>query len=333
MKILIINSVSSQESLLVSPLLRVLKTELGAETHLVIHEKNRNPFQLNPYLDKVYLSTQSPFQLRKDLKKEHFDYTVDLRNSSYSVILRLGVSKKTLVFNNRRFKRWLYSKTKLNLLPTKHKVDQYVDLLKPLGIKGDNLGIDFFLPEKDFVENDWLPDSHQNGYVAIAIEGSYYTKKLPVNRLIELCDRINKPIILIGDSQDVAVADEVELFFQPGSKEEEQEIEKLNKKTVIFSACGKFNFNQSASIIKQANWVFTYDNQMMHVAAAFKKRIYTIWGSSSPLFGTYPYRTQFTVFENNKLSCRPCSIDGYENCPKGHFQCMNDLNFDFYLPD
>ena len=151
--------------------------------------------------------------------------------------------------------------------------------------------------------------------------------------MIELCDRINKPIVLIGTKQDLKISNEVEAFFRPDSAEEEEAIEKLNKKTIIFNACGKFSFNQSASILKQAIWVFSYDNEMMHIAAAFKKRIYTIWGSTTPLFGTYAYRTQFTIFENNKLNCRPCSVRGYANCPKGHFQCMNDLYFDFYLPD
>lgn len=333
MKILIIYPVSSRESLFVTPLLRILKTELNAETHLVIRDKTTNLFQLNPYLHKTYVLNKSLLALRKTLKGESFNCIIDLENSLRSAILRIGVSKKNLVFNKARLKYWLYVKTKINLLSTEHRVDQYIGLLKPLGVKGDSLGLDFFLPEKDEVENEWFPPTHQNGYAVIAIGALHNTNKLPVNRLIELCDRINKPVVLIGSKQDLKIANEIEAFFKHGSAEEEEAIEKLNKKTIIFNACGKFNFNQSASIIKQANWVFTYDNEMMHIAAAFKKRIYTIWGSTTPLFRTYPYRTQFTIFENNKLNCRPCSVRGYANCPKGHFLCMNDQHFDFYLPD
>ncbi|MEO1253412.1 MAG: glycosyltransferase family 9 protein [Bacteroidota bacterium] len=101
----------------------------------------------------------------------------------------------------------------------------------------------------------------------------------------------------------------------------------------MFNGCGKFNINQQASLIKNASCVFTHENELMHIAAAFKQKVYSIWGSNSPLFGEYPYRTQFTIFENNKLSCRPCSKTGFKQCPKGHFKCMNDLTFDFYLPD
>jgi ADP-heptose:LPS heptosyltransferase len=100
----------------------------------------------------------------------------------------------------------------------------------------------------------------------------------------------------------------------------------------VYNACGKFNLNQSASLVKQARYVFTHDTGLMHIAAAFKKEVFSIWGSTIPGFGMYPYRTKFTVLENNRLDCRPCSKIGFEKCPKGHFKCMNDIVFDFYLP-
>ncbi|WP_462247923.1 glycosyltransferase family 9 protein [Ekhidna sp.] len=333
MKILIIHTVSRDEALFVGPVLRALKSELDAEVHLAVNTNIATLFRNSPYIDGIHNSQTTLIKLRKALKKEGFDYIVDLQNSWKSKIVRIDMAKKYLVFKPKRFYKWFFIKTKINRLPKSHLIDQYFELLKNLNVKGDSLGLDFFLDEKDVVENDWLPKSHQSGYATIALSATHNTKKLPVNRLIELCDRINKPIILIGEEKDNDLANEIETFFKRGTEEEEEAIEGLNKKTTIFNACGKFSFNQSASIVKNAQWVFTYDNLMMHVAAAFKKRLYTIWGSSTPFFGTYPYRTQFTVFENNGLPCRPCSGSGFTNCPKGHFKCMNDLNFDFYLPD
>ncbi|MGE0567204.1 MAG: glycosyl transferase, partial [Bacteroidia bacterium] len=32
------------------------------------------------------------------------------------------------------------------------------------------------------------------------------------------------------------------------------------------------------------------------------------------------------IFENNNLSCRPCSKLGYAKCPKTHFKCMNEID-------
>jgi ADP-heptose:LPS heptosyltransferase len=167
-----------------------------------------------------------------------------------------------------------------------------------------------------------LPEEMRSGYAVYAIGGQHYTKKFPLERMIELCDKISKPIVLLGGKEDVGNGEKIREFFEanPG------------KKTKIYNACGKFNLNQSASIVKHAQYVFTHDTGLMHIAAAFKKEIFSIWGNTIPLFGMYPYRTRFTVLENNNLSCRPCSKIGYEKCPKGHFKCMYDIEFDFYLP-
>ena len=123
-------------------------------------------------------------------------------------------------------------------------------------------------------------------------------------------------------------------FFEKRNKNApfEKGLKDLNKKTIVFNGCGKFNLNQSASIIKKSIAVFSHDSALMHIAAAFEKHVYSIWGNTIPEFGMYPYRTKFTVFENNSLTCRPCSKIGHNKCPIGHFNCMNKLNFDFYIP-
>lgn len=333
MKVLIIQSASTGKTILITPLIRILKTELEVEVHVALPESKWHILNENPYCDKIISLNQGIFKIRKEIKSAGYNSIIDLEVNLRTFLISWLNGKYRFTFKKNLFRKWLYTKTKINLLPKTHIVEQYIDLLKPLGIKGDNLGLDFYIPEKDEVENDWLPTSHQTGYAAVAIGAKHNTRRLPVNRLIELCDRINKPIILIGNEEDEQVADEIESFFERGTEAEEEAIENLNKKAIIFNACGKFNFNQQASLIKNASWVFTHDNDLMHVAAAFKKQIFSIWGNTTPHFGEYPYRTQFTIFENNKLRCRPCTSTGYTNCPKGHFKCMNDVTFDFYLPD
>ena len=120
--------------------------------------------------------------------------------------------------------------------------------------------------------------------------------------------------------------------------------------------------NQSASIIKQSDVVITNDTGLMHIAAAFKKKIISVWGNTVPEFGMSPYypvvlsgqglgvsdqvlgvrqeeigkREQglgvrqeeigkSVILEVNDLSCRPCSKIGFDKCPKGHFKCMMDI--------
>lgn len=333
MKILILRFSSIGDIVLTTPVIRTLKTQLDAEVHYATKKEYEGILLSNPYIDKIHLLNSSLDDLSSELIKENFDVIIDLHNNLRTRILKFTLRKKSYSFRKLNIKKWLLVNLKINNMPSVHIVDRYMEVVAPLGVKMDSLGLDYFIPEKDEVENDWLPETHQNGYAVFVVGAKFKTKQLPIKRMIELCDRINKPIVLIGGKEDVETGDEIEKFFIPGTVAEEKAIEELKKNTVIFNACGKFSLNQSASIIEKASWVFTHDTGMMHIAAAFKKTIYSIWGNTVPAFGMYPYRTKFIIFENNKIKCRPCSKIGFDKCPKGHFKCMNDLVFDFYLPD
>lgn len=333
MKILILRFSSIGDIVLTTPVIRTLKNQLNAEIHYATKPEYAHILKANPNVSKVHVYQGSLRKLIKKLKGEKFDFVVDLHNNLRTSLIKIGLGKKSKTLKKLNLRKWLLVNFKINLLPNIHIVDRYLDTIASLGTTKDEEGLEYFIPEKDEVEIDWLPETHQNGYAAVVIGAKFNTKKLPVRRLIELCDRINKPIVLIGGKEDMAVAQEIESFFKRGTEKEEEAIEVLNKKAIIFNACGKFSLNQSAHLIKTARWVFTHDTGMMHIAAAFKKQVYSIWGNTVPAFGMYPYQTKFSIFENNQIGCRPCSKIGFNKCPKGHFKCMNEVQFDFYLPD
>lgn len=336
MKILVVRFSSIGDIVLTTPVIRTLKTQLqNSEVHYLTKPAYASILQANPYIDKIHTLQNSLLKTATGLRKEKFDLIIDLHSNLRSNILATLLSVKRFQFSKVNFEKWLMVKFKINKLPNVHIVDRYMATVKELGVKTDALGLDYFIPEKDEVENEWLPETHRAAYVAVVIGAQHFTKRLPARRLIELCDRINKPIILLGGKEDFKIGEEVESFFKKGinsSKEEVLEHE-LGKKALIYNACGKFNFNQSASMVKEATVVFSHDTGLMHVAAAFGKKVFSIWGNTLPEFGMYPYRTKFVVFENKKIDCRPCSKIGFNKCPKGHFKCMQELTFDFYLPD
>ena len=291
-------------------------------------------FEANPYIDKMHFLNDKLSSLIKELQQEKFDYVIDLHNNLRTLLIKRRLKATSYSFRKLNIEKWLMVNLKINKLPNLHIVDRYMETIRPLGAKMDALGLDYFIPEKDEVPLEWLPDDYRKGYVVYAIGAQHTTKKLPVRRMIELCDRINRPIVLLGGKEDVGAGDEVTSFYHRGPQEVSSEkiLAAMNKKTIVYNACGKFNLNQSASVIKKAHYVFTHDTGLMHIAAAFKKEVFSIWGNTIPAFGMYPYRTKFTVLENNKLDCRPCSKLGFNKCPKGHFKCMNELVLDFYLP-
>jgi heptosyltransferase-2 len=118
-----------------------------------------------------------------------------------------------------------------------------------------------------------------------------------------------------------------------GGKEDADSGEKIRSADPerIFNACGKFNLNQSASLVKQASRIISHDTGLMHIAAAFNKPMVSVWGNTIPGFGMYPYtgHREFAMMAEVKgLTCRPCSKIGYDHCPRGHFKCMEEQDLD-----
>ncbi|MBS1542159.1 MAG: glycosyltransferase family 9 protein [Bacteroidetes bacterium] len=336
MKVLIIRFSSIGDIVLTSPVIRTLKTQLeDCELHYATKSQFKALLESNPYVDKLHLLEDDLDELAKRLKQEHFDCIIDLHHNLRTFILKrkLG-AKKVYSFDKLNAAKWLMVNFKINRLPGVHLVDRYMKTVEQLGVKMDALGLDYFIPEKDEIPVDWLPEPFRDGYVVYAIGGQHQTKRLPVKRMIELCDKINRPVVLLGGKEDEQDGNVVEDFFKhsPGDELTADVLRRLEKKAMVYNACGKFNINQSASIVKKARYVFTHDSGLMHIAAAFRKEVFSIWGNTIPAFGMYPYRTKFTILENNRIGCRPCSKIGYDKCPKGHFKCMNGISFDFYIP-
>lgn len=330
-KILIIRFSSIGDIVLTTPVIRCLKQQLeNTEVHYLTKEGFASILEYNPNIDRVHTLKKgdSLLSMVTDLRKENFDLIVDLHSNLRSRIVKTLLLKPSRSFNKLNLNKWFLVRFKLDKLPNVHIVDRYFDTIKHLKIQNDNKGLDFFIPEKDEVELNWLPLEFQKGYSALVIGGQHATKKLPTRRLIELCDKINQPIVLVGGKEDVATGEEITESFLKNKYSAHLKKE-FKKETVIFNACGKFNLNQSASLVKQANIVYTHDTGLMHIAAAFQKEIYSIWGNTVPEFGMYPYQTKFKIWEVKDLSCRPCSKIGFDKCPKGHFDCMNKIQFGF----
>jgi ADP-heptose:LPS heptosyltransferase len=302
---------------LTTPVVRCLKTQIdNAEVHYVTKTQYQSILKDNPYIDKLFFLGENLADLIQELKKEKYDVVIDLHNNLRTRIIKWRLGVRSSSFNKLNIEKWLMVNFKINHLPDKHIVDRYLETAKSLGIKNDALGLDYFIPEKDEVPWDWLPETHRRGFVAYAIGGQHETKKLPTERMIELCKKINRPIVLLGGKEDFAKGEQIRSKVQDS----------------IFNSCGKLNLNQSASLLKKASYVFSHDTGLMHIAAALKKEVFSIWGNTIPAFGMYPYRTKYNVLENLQVNCRPCSKIGFDKCPKGHFKCMKEMKFDFQLP-
>ncbi len=322
-KILVLRFSSIGDIVLTTPVVRVLKQQLPeARIHYATKWNFRSIVAHNPYIDQVHYLRESLTDLIAELQAEKFDHIIDLHRNLRTNLIKLKLGVAASSFDKLNFRKWLLVRFKVNTLPNIHIVDRYLAAAAGLGVQNDGQGLDYFIPEADEVRLASLPITHQHGYYAFAIGAQHYTKRLPTERIIEVCEKIKNSVILLGGPEDAATAEEITRYFQYQTTNNEQP-------TTIYNACGKYTLNQSASLVKQSIAIFSHDTGLMHIAAAFKKKIYSIWGNTVPEFGMYPYQTDFDVFERPDLYCRPCSKIGYSKCPQGHFKCMREINFDF----
>lgn len=311
-KILILRFSSIGDIVLTTPVIRCIKTQVeNAEVHFASKKAFKTILENNPYIDKLHLLDNELKPLIKVLRAEKFDLVIDLHNNLRTTIIKAALGIKSYRFNKLNFQKFLYTQFKKNYLPDIHIVERYLATAKPLGIKNDGKGLDYFIPTKDEIALNSLPINEN--YIGFVIGAKFATKRLPKLKMISIAQQIKGQVVFLGGPEDQALGDE--LVSELGTAQ-------------YYNACGKFNLNQSASLVKQAQAIITHDTGLMHIAAAFQKNIISIWGNTTPALGMYPYVTKekFKVIEVLGLNCRPCSKIGYAECPKGHFKCMNDIN-------
>lgn len=318
MKILIIRFSSIGDIVLTTPIIRCLKKQVpDAVIHFAVKKSFLAVVESNPYIDKIHVLENDLHTLITELKQEHFDYIVDLHKNTRTLRIKNALSDAVdFSFNKINIEKWLLTALKINVLPKKHIVDREFAAVKHFEVVNDGKGLDYFIPEKDVVKETDIPTSHMHGYIGIVIGAAHATKKLPVEKLKELCTKIEHPIILLGGKEDyeagqlIASVDEVK----------------------VYNACGKFNLNESADLVRKAKIIISHDTGLMHIAVAFKKPIISVWGNTIPEFGMHPYYGNTEVpnskFQILNLRCRPCSKIGHNKCPKKHFKCMMQQDID-----
>ena len=314
LKILVVRFSSIGDIVLTTPVVRMLKRQLSAEVHFLTKEPFVSLFKNNPNVDAVFQINDSIREVISDLKKENYNYVIDLHNNLRTQILkfRLGVDAKS--FNKINWEKFLLTRFKKNILPDVHIVDRYLDSVKFLGIENDKQGLDVFLSENEEVDLSLF----SNNYIAFVIGGQHATKILPTKKIISICKKLNKTILLIGGPDDKLRGEEI-----------------ANSCSEVVNLCGQYSLLQSAFLIKKSDFVISHDTGMMHIAAAFKKKIFSVWGNTIPEFGMYPYMAneQSKMIEIKGLSCRPCSKIGFDKCPKGHFKCMQEIDENLFLSE
>lgn len=326
-KILVIRFSSIGDIVLTSPVVRCIRQQTGSEVHFLTKAAFEPIVSHNPYIDKVFTIRKKVSEVLPQLRRERYDAVIDLHRNLRSLQVKLALFQvRHYSFDKLNLEKWLMVRLKIDQLPKRHIVDRYLEAAAALKVRNDGQGLDYFIPPEEELDTDaWLASGGNDTrilptgqepktiYTAFVIGAAHATKRLPREKIVEWCAKISGPVMLLGGPDD----------------RENGEFIAAAAGGQVFNACGKLRLHQSASAVRQAQLVITHDTGLMHVAAAFKKPIWSVWGNTIPGFGMYPYYPKGMEaerrFEVEGLSCRPCSKIGFAACPKGHFRCMREI--------
>jgi ADP-heptose:LPS heptosyltransferase len=317
-RITIIHRSSSRMLLWAMPMINSLRGHFP-NAHITIITSGKNEELLSSCREMDhYHFVDGCWQIIQLLWRKKPDFIIDIEKRSYIRIISNLIRSQYL---------------KPDFKNKKHFADNFIELVRNLGAATEFASLSH-LDFKDSEPRSFKSNAPASKDYAVLILGGKKCNQLTFEKGVELLDRINKPVILLGGKSEIELAERLTEFFKRSENSDpfEEGLNALGKKTVVINECGQNTLSESIFWVKNSSYVFGGDTLLTHIAASFKKPLFTFWGSTSPI-KSYPIDTYFHLFENQKLECHPCSSLGRDRCPKGHFKCIKKLNFDFYIPE
>jgi ADP-heptose:LPS heptosyltransferase len=304
-RVLVIRFSSIGDIVLTTSFLRCLKTQWEGqiEIHYLVKKKFSACLSGNPRIDCLHTFNHSVAECYQNLQSIEFDYIFDLQSNLRSALVKRRL--KTLAFSlkKRNLAKYLWVKwgIKGNI---GHVVERYVETAKAFNIQEDHEGLEFYLSQDDFFE------IQEGQFIAVVLGATHLGKRADASHWINWLKDVSIPMVLLGGAQEVELSAEIE-----------SSVDCLN-------LCGKLTLGQSASVLKQAKMVVVGDTGLMHIAAALKKDIISLWGCTRPSLGMQPWlagENSIMVEPLNRKS-QPCSKLG-NHCRYGwKNKCMHQLS-------
>ena len=318
MKILLIQTAFIGDVFLTLPLVQKLKERHpNAEINVVANPAGSQIFKASPAVHKVFTLDKrgkhrgilSTIKFALKLRKTKYDLIYSPHRSFRSALIVFFTrGKKSIGFNNASA-AFVY-KEKVKYRKEIHEVARNLSLLDFEFTKGENWKIQ---PKLEITENlklkaEKLFENHSSGKnVALAPGSVWATKVYPKGYFEEIIAFLTKKSFAI--------------FLIGGPKEFELCEELRGNNRAVFNAAGKLKILESVHLISKCDFLISNDSAPVHMAMAAGVPALTLYVSTVPEFGFYPYLYGSRSLSYNELSCKPCGVHGKTSCPTGTFDC------------
>lgn len=320
-KILILQTAFLGDVLLTLPMIHHLRKNFqDAEIDIIVRpeaaEIGMISLDVNNIIvfDKRNKNIKHTFELIKTIRSKKYDLLISPHRSfRSSCISYLSGIPQRICFDTASFS-FLYT-DQVEYRKDKHEIERNLVLITEL-VKVSNWKekIPIRMSEVPINEKfkDWIISHHK--IIAVAPFSEWCTKKYPETYFVRLIDSlisIGYKVILLGGLKDLENSNRIISYFKSNAD--------------IINFTGRLCISESISVIDKCDLLICNDSAPTHMGTLTRCPVLTIYGSTIPEFGFYPYREIDKVIQIENLYCKPCGIHGRKSCPEKHFRCMNDL--------
>lgn len=315
--ILVIRLTSLGDVILATPLVRQLRhTYPQARIDVMVHAKFAEVWKHNPHVSHVWPVDPKSATHATDMNavcasvpNGIYDLVVDLQRNRRSRRLRKGLGTSVVCAPKHRLEKLAMVWLKKRPPVTTSIVARYRSTVEHLPLAFDVEGPELWLAEERADGAYGALAARDSRRVAIAPGAHHATKRWPVERFVDLCDRLwlehGLTPVLVGSTADADICAAIaEASIAP-----------------VVRADGAVQVEQTVRVLDTCVALVTNDSGVMHMGAARRLPIVAIFGSTVPEFGFAPYGTPHVIVEHH-VACRPCTHIGRSACPRGHFSCM-----------
>jgi len=326
-KILIIKLAAIGDSILLIPTLRTLKKAFpNAEFTFICSQIKKIPY-VNKIIDcNVHSFLRNPFLFFKfisELRKEKYELVIDVGQWERinAIMAMLVKADYTIGFKTEGQHKHFGYDSVVPHLRNKHELENFLDLLLPLGINisEEDKKLEYFLNKEDynFANDFWLKNGLKEKIVICLHPGcgeNGKPREWEVKNYIDLGNR------LVDFNSDIRI-------LITGAKHEEErcyEIEKGIGKNVINTA-GQFPLDNVVALVQKAELIVCSNTGMLHIASCVGTRTMGLHGPTNPAkWGSY--NKNAVLIQSDKF-CSPCLYLGHDyGCQVP--QCMTHISVD-----
>lgn len=324
MKILIVQTAFIGDVILITPLIRSIKTKFPDSTiDVIVVPQSAGILTNNPHINSLIIFNKksnkflSFFKLIFKIRNVKYDY-VFLPHSSLTSALLVFLAGIPIRIG---FDRWISRKLlthRVTHIKNVHKIEKYLNLLSPFSKEKFPIQTELFPSAKMLNEAyQHLQNLKQitKRIIAIAPGSIWFTKRWPEEYFVKLVKQITNlecGIVFIG------------------SKDEKELCERIDPKINSINFAGELSILESAAIISNCDLMVCNDSGALHIANAVGTDVFAFFGPTVKRIGYYPFRENDKVLEVD-LDCRPCGSHGADICPLEHHNCMKLIEPDFVL--